>query len=669
MFRRILYLFCLIGFQEVFQSTSDLPSKSFANTIAYLENQNSRFFHSIISFNKDDWIEKNYEDSIDQNIQDYIFEQNRHYKQYIQIQNAKKILNLNKSRDAYKSSLYIFFEYEVFESFQEIFLKRYFKAETWLFINVYENKLMTNYSSETSFAKIWNKKEIRLDSQIYFLNGNESHASLFELYKPCHNSILQVRELANFYFSNTKYLASETIWNRRDRLDGCTLKVAYVDQPPLISKAKSSNDLVNAKHILESGNTTMIGGEYSHLEIIQRLSHDLKFSIEWVQAMDSSYGVFDNAKETWDGLIKLMMDGDSDFSNAYLTVTPSRSHVVSFTIGFDQTRYGLFMKKPSHHSTSWDTFISLLHPQYWFAIISISLLAVVSALILFYNVDIEYSNSSERHQKTTKFFDHFGSSIYSVLLALTTLDVFTEKIKRYCKRKSFKYFIFTLCLFGLVSKETYTGGLISSFINQKEGVNIKDIGDLAEKDDHQLLLFNGTASIQYFSEATDSPNKEIWEKHLKNKPDAYFSRIKPIEEKLLKSERYIYFEQIKVAQNFIENYPCKIIQSGQTYFHRSVGLGMRKDSEYLELFNLKILRYIETGVIANMDIFRTSEKAKSICKKENYQSVGYESLTSIFVMLTVASVLSKVICVYEIFSNYFYNMKNRDIELYVVKDE
>ena len=91
MFYRIFYLLCLIGFQKVFQSTSDFPSKSFANTIAYLENQNSRFFHSLIIFAKDDWIEKNYEDSIEQNIQDYISEENRHYKQYIQIQNDKTV--------------------------------------------------------------------------------------------------------------------------------------------------------------------------------------------------------------------------------------------------------------------------------------------------------------------------------------------------------------------------------------------------------------------------------------------------------------------------------------------------------------------------------------------------------------------------------------------------
>ena len=458
------------------------------------------------------------------------------------------------------------------------------------------------------------------------------------------------------------------LWSRRNELSGCTLRVAYVDQPPIISRAESGEELNNAEHILNAGNITMYGGKNSHLEILQRLSDDLNFTITWVQAMDNSYGVFNKEKGVWDGLIKLIMDGEADLSNAYLTITPSRSEVVSFSIGFDHTRYGLFMKKPSRHSTSWGTFIILLHPQYWAALISISILFIVTSLILLYHIDSEYSSSPGRHSKTGKLMHYLGSSTSLILLALSTLEVFNDKIKRFSNRRSFKYFVFVLCLFGLLNKETYTGGLISSFINQKEGTDIKDIDDLAQKDGHQLLVLNGTASIQYFSEASESSNKKIWEKHLKNNPTAYFSTIKPIEKKLLENGKYIYFERTTIAQNFIDSYPCEIIQSGKTYFHRSVGLGMKKDSQYLELFNMKLLRYIETGITANMDTLKKPTKTKSSCKSENYESVGHEALASIFVLVGAASVTATIICGFEILLDHYRDKKERNIELYIVKD-
>ena len=664
-YNSIVSFVCLVGFQKVFSGSSDLQPNYLLKTIEYLENQNCRRFNSLIVIVKDNWLEQNDSDSVEKKIQNDIYKQNKNFMQYIlynQVSSAKLSLYFDKSIDTPTSSLFLSVNHDGFDFAWKTFPKRYFQSDTWLFINMYDHKLRSTDPSNETFTKTWDENEIRLDSHIYFFNVNESFASLLEVYKPCQNSMPVVNSLVNFDQHGTYYLENKMLWSRRNKLDNCILNVAYVDQPPLISLARNDEALATARHILKFGNKTMYGGRYSHLEIVQRLSFDLNFTIKWVQATDNSYGVFDSKKGTWDGLIKLIIEGDAEFSNAYLTVTPSRSDFVSFSIGFDQTRYGLFMKKPSRHSTSWVTFISFLHPQYWFALISISILLIASGLILFYNVDIEYSSSTVKHQKICQFIDFVGSSIYFVLLALASLDVFTSKIRKYCKAKSFKYFIFAICLFGLVNKETYTGGLISSFINQKEGVLIRDIEDLVEKEGHQLVVLNGTAAIQYFSEATESPNKDIWEKHLKNKPDAYFSRIKPIEERMLECEKYIYFERTRVAQNFIENYPCKIIQSTKTYFHRSVGLGMKKDSEYLELFNLRILRYIETGVIANMDTFRSSEKTKSICEKENYESVGYESLTSVFAMLGAVSVLSAFICIIEIISDLYCNAKHRLLE-------
>ena len=132
---------------------------------------------------------------------------------------------------------------------------------------MYDHKLRSNDLSNMTFTNSWDEKEIRLDSQIYFLNENESYASLLEVYKPCQNSKPFLRTLVNFYQYGTDYLENKSVWSRRNKLDNCILNVAYVDQPPLISLARSDEVLASARHILKSGNKTMYGGRYSHLEI------------------------------------------------------------------------------------------------------------------------------------------------------------------------------------------------------------------------------------------------------------------------------------------------------------------------------------------------------------------------------------------------------------------
>ena len=253
----------------------------------------------------------------------------------------------------------------------------------------------------------------------------------------------------------------------------------------------------------------------------------------------------------------------------------------------------------------------------------------------------------------SKFVEFLGSSTSMVLLSFTQLDILTDEIKQLCNRTSFKCILLVLCLFGLLNTETYTGGLISSFINTKEESRIKNMEDLVTKDGHQLLLLNGTASVQYFSQSTEWPHKEIWETHLKNNSMAYFSKLKPIEALLLRDRKYIYFERTHIPEIFFKNYPCKIIRSEKTYFHRSVALGMKKDSPYLQLFNLMLLRYIETGITANIDTLKRNKKSEKTCTDDNHPSVGYEALTSAFAMLAGGNLLAMTCCFIEILIKHF----------------
>ena len=255
------------------------------------------------------------------------------------------------------------------------FSETWFQSSTWMFVNSYESDGDKKLSSIQLFIEWFERyhgNKIKIDSQIYFLNGNATHVSLLEMYRICQELPLRIRPLISFQDGEEEYLESTMIWSRRNNLHGCSLKVAFVDQFPIISRAMSDSELINQPvyHVYEAGNTTMYGGLMDHVEIIKQLSSDLNFTTTWIQTKDKSYGVFNKKTRKWDGLIHLIMTDEADLSNAYLTVTPSRSEVISFTFGFDRTRYGLFMKKPNREP-KWDTFINVLNPQYWVALSAI----------------------------------------------------------------------------------------------------------------------------------------------------------------------------------------------------------------------------------------------------------------------------------------------------------
>ena len=121
--------------------------------------------------------------------------------------------------------------------------------------------------------------------------------------------------------------------------------------------------------------------------------------------------------------------------------------------------------------------------------------------------------------------------------------------------------LFIICLLGLLNKEVYTGGLISSLVSKQFQSDIKTLEDFLKYAEYQLILRKGTASVQYFSEATQSPHREIWEHLLKNRTIAYIGEPGEAEKRILDNPKEVYFDIVSQIEPSFGNYPCKIISA------------------------------------------------------------------------------------------------------------
>ena len=535
----------------------------------------------------------------------------------------------------------------------------YFHNNTWVFIN--PNKISSALHSNISkeLAQYFMKYRIRLDSLIYLLHGNHTHATLLEVYKICKNTQVTIKEVQLIEYGDDIIIENDRRWDRRNDLMGCNLRIAYVDSYHYITMANSSKDVkyIDSRHILISGNTTMFAGAINELELTKQLAMDLNFTITWIKAKDNSYGVFNQHSKAWDGLIGLIVRGEAELSNAYLTVTSSRREVISFTSEFHQSKFGIYMAKPSI-SQSWTTYLDVFSFLYWCVLFALlAFFAFILALFFFDKNDLDHSHIA------TSFFKEILSSASVMLLTLANEDLCIGRIKHLYRSYSFKVLIFVIGMLGWFVKESYTGGLISSLIDQRYESQINHLEDILFHQDYQLILKNGTASVQYFENAKEWPYKQLWDTQLKNNDKAYINNEADAEKLLLNYKKCVYFDRLSEVEPIFESYPCSIIRSRKTYFHHPIALAFKKNSPYLGLFNHQLRLYKESGILANMVSLKKNQKGMTNCRSDPLLYIGYETVCSAFAALTIGMAMAITYLIIELLYEKYYDKSNPALQV------
>ena len=127
--------------------------------------------------------------------------------------------------------------------------------------------------------------------------------------------------------------------------------------------------------------------------------------------------------------------------------------------------------------------------------------------------------------------------------------------------------------------------------------------------------------------------------------------------RLLGNPKEVYLDDISIVDSSLESYPCKIIRADQTYFHRSMALALKTNSPYEKILNYKISRYKEQGVLANMGAFKKIRKEDINCLSDHFESVGYETIFSAFVILGFGLICSFFYVLVE-FQLHFFKIEN-----------
>ncbi|CAG5126810.1 unnamed protein product, partial [Candidula unifasciata] len=129
------------------------------------------------------------------------------------------------------------------------------------------------------------------------------------------------------------------------------------------------------------GNDTNEKYEGFTMDLIKRLSTDLKFEFRIYQSPNNRYGA-DDGNGNWDGMIGEIMAGNATLAFGAMSITSSREAVIDFSLGVISTGVNLLIKKPKENFNIFQ-FMMPFSLELWMAILGAS----ASVSLVFYILD------------------------------------------------------------------------------------------------------------------------------------------------------------------------------------------------------------------------------------------------------------------------------------------
>ena len=489
--------------------------------------------------------------------------------------------------------------------------------------------------------------------QVYLLSGLSNHAHLFEIYHACKVAPLSTKLIKEFHTEiKTLYTKTDFIWNRRQDFQGCTLKVGYFEDNPLVTTVKNSSVIMNASSIDEdyliAGNLMMVG---TQTELFANLMKELNFSVEWVYEESHLYGKYHPKNQSWSGIIGQLKRGDAEMSIFQLDVILSRSLAVTFSNPTGTNDYGLYMQKPSQ-SLTWSTYTKVFVLDYWVTVVFVAVICWLLLVLLFQWMDVrkQQKNENEMGSKFINILKNIGSGLSVVGLSFGQQDVNHGRELEYSSKGSMKMLYLTVCTFGLLNYMVWDAGLTSTLTVKSFELPINSIEGLLGQSRFQVVVFEGTASESYFSDAAQSETysvaKELWKTSIENNKKALVRSTDSLEKAILQDKGNVVFADI-LSVNLWGHYPCKIATVPTRYNGHSTAYPFKRNSTYINSFNSALNRMMETGSLNS--IHRHSQKFRPLtnCKDETELAIGYQNILSAFVLPASGFVMAIFIWVVE----------------------
>ncbi len=413
---------------------------------------------------------------------------------------------------------------------------------------------------------------LRFDSNFFvpILQADNETWSLSEMYKVPSIQGGKEREIAmdrvRFWSAQDGIKIQNQVWDRR-HLHGLTLRVTTVPSP--IFAWDQEND-----------------GVYSGLivDIIKRMEAFSNFTAQWIVPPDGAYGS-QNPDGSWNGMVGLLEQDKADMSAALLSISLSRSQVISYAHAYLETKSTLMATdrtfKGASGSVNFTGYLDVFTEKAWMYLVAV-LIIEAAAFCIFLRY---YGGTGSFVINLAKSVLTVGESL--VKLSLSSTFKFTNI--------SGKCLLWTVAISPIVIVCYYEGLLTSYLTISVPPFSLKSVADILITG-HKIVLVQGSNQLEDFKNSPPgSARKRVYDVLIKDSTDALVESTQEMDQVVASDPKFV------GAASLIKGYVAPNGLYGLMGLDEAIpdplAFALQKDSEYLGLVNHNMVRMYQSGVI------------------------------------------------------------------------
>ncbi len=470
----------------------------------------------------------------------------------------------------------------------------------WLFTDTEENRdaLLKNTPALNSHVVL-----IRADNRTHVI-------SMTEIYSPDPGNIPAISRHVSG--------SSDEIWKRRGDLMGTKLNLVYVESPNYIEVSENGTKAVGFV-----------------ADVLVAISEQLNFTYNLVPSYDGNFGARDE-NGTWNGMIRMIMDGGYGFGAALTSVTMVRSEVVDYTSILTISSNELWIKTSS--AVDYKAFLSMFTVDVW----------IMTTVTLLLSV----------------FFGYFlGRILYatilprdSILVSHAMLGLFLQQGSELITTSiSIRCVLFSMAAFSVFFFNAFSAHLTSSLTVQTFSDNIRNFADLLAQEDYEFYVVGGSSLAQTFTSAQPgSVRRTLWEEKVLKDEKFHTENFDLIGKYFLESENpaaiYIYSRLMSVWNKKYPGHGCNLryIQvPGDINFG---AFPLPKKSPYKQVLNHVLRAWRESGTDEKNLWEVTGRFEEDLCGQDGsikFEPFGLSSVTVFFTLLAIGGGISLILFIQE----------------------
>ncbi len=404
---------------------------------------------------------------------------------------------------------------------------------------------------------------------------------------------------------------ADSIWERRRDLMGKRFTLAYVETEGYIK-------------VEEDGRAAGFT-----VDILEFLADRLNFTYDLVPSYDGNFGVVD-ADGNWNGLIRMLLDGEADFSPSLTSVTRERSKVVDYTVTLTFFENELWIRTAQYFDAS--VLLGMLHRNLWLA----SAFGLLAAFCLGILLGKVLEGSAEVSLAVVALFLQQGviSNLSGCTVRILSLSV---------------------VLFGFFFFNIFSARLAASLAVRTFADRVRSFEDVLRDEDYELYVVGGSSLSQSLASAEEgSARRRLWEERVLRSERFHTRSYDGIGRSYFESDEkaavmYAYHGLMpKWIRKFAPEAGCQMYRARLAGDANYGAFPFRRNSPYRAAFNHVLLRWRETGVNNLMIWDWYGRFEEDLCEQGSvFKSFDMDSVRAFFLLLPCGALVALVVLTYE----------------------